>query len=1100
MCKKMVYSISIVLMLSLVVPAFGQVTLLNGDFEAQTLADGAWAEGVATSWTCVNSAGAQNLAAGALTPPAQDGQNICFLNQSGQIYQGLQEQGNPVLVEANKSYKVSVWVGRRGGTEGTFGGILEAFLQESGALTRIDTATYDLQNPNQPRNSWTHQIFYLTTGANPPGLGNQLQLGFANVSTRAPSNQFWFAQINIDSVSIISIPPIAINPSPANDSLAEGTTVTLQWQPGPLAIQHDIYFTDNLNDVTNASSSSPMGPAEVYKARQDANSFTVTDLTAGATYYWRVDEVSGTDVWRGEIWKFNVPQPTAHNPTPADGAKFVDTDVMLGWTEGTLALHHHVYFGSNRDEVLNGTGRTYKGVVDVNTFSPGPLAFDTVYYWRINEDDGKEIHEGDIWTFTTAPQITVTDPNLVAWWPLDEGEGRDVFDWSSQGNHAKLVGSPQWVVGQIDGALSFSGGYDEYVDCGNAASLNITTAITLSAWVNTNDAGNSEDNPYITKGNNSYALRHGADNSIGFYIYDGGSPFSATYMVSGAFNGVWHHIAGTYDGSNLALYIDGELKANAAHAGSIDISAFNVNIGSDAAQTWMWYNGLIDDVRIYSRALSQQEIQQVIVTKSEFATRPSPASGSRPDIEHFTSLSWLPGENAAQHDVYFGTDADAVASAEISDTTGVYRGRQDPNTYTPPEALKAGQTYYWRIDEFNTDTTISRGRVWSFTILYYLIVDDFEGYDDINNRIFDVWVDYYVNNTGMTVGYFDPPFAERSIVHDGFQAMYMRYDNDGTVNEGTGYEQSGTLTFSEAEREWTTTQDWTRMGVNALTLWFRGVPASVGSFTTTAAGFRMNAAGADIWDVSDQFHFAYKQLSSGGTVTARVVSITNTDPWAKAGIMIRESLDPGSAHVMVVVTPSNGVAFQSRSSLGATTETLGAQAGIMAPQWVRLIRSGNTFTARYSANGTNWIPLGSVSIPMLAEVYVGLCLTSHNVNATCTAEFSNVTLPSSATGDWQSQDIGIESNVPEGLYVVLQDSAGNSAVVKHPDPAATTIGSWTEWNIPLIDFSSATGTGVNLQAIKSMVIGVGDRANPKHGGAGTLYIDDIGLRLPIPEQ
>ena len=95
-----------------------------------------------------------------------------------------------------------------------------------------------------------------------------------------------------------------------------------------------------------------------------------------------------------------------------------------------------------------------------------------------------------------------------------------------------------------------------------------------------------------------------------------------------------------------------------------------------------------------------------------------------------------------------------------------------------------------------------------------------------------------------------------------------------------------------------------------------------------------------------------------------------------------------------------------------------------------------------------------------------------------------------------SHNIGIESNVPDGLYVVLQDSAGNSAVIKHPDPAATTIGSWTEWDIPLIDFSSATGTGVNLQAIKSMVIGVGDRTNPQRGGAGTLYIDDIGLRLP----
>ncbi|OHB55552.1 MAG: hypothetical protein A2173_04075 [Planctomycetes bacterium RBG_13_44_8b] len=1086
MFKKMIYTISLVCMLSLVLPAFGQqLALVNGDFEAQTIADGGWAEGAATGWTTVGSAGAQNLAAGALTPPAQSGQNICFLNQGGGLYQGVQEEGNPVLVEANKSYKVSVWVARRGGTEGTFGGILEVFLQEAGALARIDTATYDLQNPKQPRNSWTYQTFYLTTGANPPGLGNQLQVGLANVSTRAPANQFWFAQIDIDDVSIMSIPPIAINPSPANESLAEGTTVNLQWQPGPLATQHDVYLGESFNDVDSATTSTPV----IYKGHQDSNNLVVTDLIPGATYYWRVDEISGTNIWRGEIWRFDVPQPIASNPIPSDGDKFVDINVTLGWTPGTLAIHHHVYIGNNRDEVLNGTGRTYKGVVDVNTFNPGPLAYETTYYWRINEDDGTNIRAGDIWTFTTTPEITVT-PDFVAWWRLDEGQGRDVYDWSGHGNHAKILGNPQWVVGQIDSALSFSGGYDELVDCGNPASLNITDTITLSAWVNTNDAGNSEDNPYVTKGNNSYALRHTAGNSIGFYIYAGGSPFLVFYAVTSEFNDTWHHIAGTYDGSNIILYIDGESMANTAHTGPIDTGGFNVNIGSDAAQTWMWYNGLIDDVRIYNRALTQQEIQQVMVAKSEFATRPSPANGSRPDIEDFTSLSWLPGGKAAKHDVYLGTDADAVANAQISDTTGIYRGRQDPNTYTPPEALQAGQTYYWRIDEFNTDATISIGRLWSFTISEYLIVDDFESYNDIDNRIFEVWEDYYVNNTGMTVGYFDPPFAERSIVHDGSQAMYMHYDNDGTINEGTGYEQSGTLLYSEAQRTWQSPQDWTRRNVNGLILWFRGIPASVGSFTE-GPPVKMTAAGADIWDVADQFHFAYKQFSGSGTVTARVVNITNTNSWAKAGVMIRESLDPGSAYAMMVITPGNGVSFQNRQTLDAASATVNTQAGIAAPRWLRLTRSGNTFTARYSSNGTSWTTLGTAEITMSADVYIGLCLTSRNVDATCTAEFSNVTLPSAATGQWQSQDIGILSNTAEQLYVAVEDNAGNSAMFNYPDPAATTFNTWTQWIIPYTDF-----TGVNLNAVKKMTIGVGNRANPQRGGSGDLYIDDIGLRLP----
>jgi len=208
--------------------------------------------------------------------------------------------------------------------------------------------------------------------------------------------------------------------------------------------------------------------------------------------------------------------------------------------------------------------------------------------------------------------------------------------------------------------------------------------------------------------------------------------------------------------------------------------------------------------------------------------------------------------------------------------------------------------------------------------------------------------------------------------------------------------------------------------------------------------------------------------------------------------MIRESLEPGSVHAMIVVTPGSGVAFQRRTTTngGSETDTI---AGITAPQWVRLTRNGNNFTAEYSANGTtDWQMIGvPLSIPMLADVYIGLCLTSHNTAATCTAEFSNVNISGTVTGAWQSQDIGINSNIAEPMYMMLTDSAGSSATVNNSDPAATTLNVFTQWNIPLTDF-----TGVNLQAIKKMSIGVGDRASTQPGGAGDLYIDDIRLNRP----
>jgi hypothetical protein len=194
---------------------------------------------------------------------------------------------------------------------------------------------------------------------------------------------------------------------------------------------------------------------------------------------------------------------------------------------------------------------------------------------------------------------------------------------------------------------------------------------------------------------------------------------------------------------------------------------------------------------------------------------------------------------------------------------------------------------------------------------------------------------------------------------------------------------------------------------------------------------------------------------------------------------------------MIVVSLGNGVAFQRRL-LADTASEGDTVAGVTAPQWLRLTRSGNTFTAEYSANGNSWTTLGTPqTIMMGASPYVGLCLTSHNVNATCTAEFSNVNISGTVTGAWQSQDIGINSNIAEPMYVVLMDSAGGSAIVTNSDPAATTINVFTQWNIPLTDF-----TGVNLRAIVKMSIGVGNRANTAPGGSGDLYVDDIRLYRP----
>jgi len=496
-----------------------------------------------------------------------------------------------------------------------------------------------------------------------------------------------------------------------------------------------------------------------------------------------------------------------------------------------MAQSHDVYLGMSQSAVAGATTTSpeFLGNRTEPNYVPATLVYDTIYYWRIDERNADATAtQGGVWSFRTVPFVPVTDPSLVGWWKLDDGQGKIVFDWSTRGNHGTYLGDPNWIVGTLDGALAFTG--YEYVECGNAASLNITAAITVATWVRTNDAGNSQNNPYVAKGNSSYALRQNTGNAIEFSVYDGAALQAVVTPVDGSFNGVWHHLAGTCDGSSLNLYVDGQPQATAPYAGSIATNTFGVNFARDAQQTWCWYDGALDDVRIYSRALAQAEIRQIMRGDPLLAWNPSPANGAVTDVQKAVPLSWSAGDGAAQHDVYLGTDAAAVGLAAASDTTGIYRGRQTATTYTPSAALEWGPTYAWRVDEVQANGTVSKGRTWTFTVADYLIVDDFESYNDLCNRIFFTWLGgapdsgsldtscprppYAGNGTGSAVGNYDPPFAEPTIIHSGQQSMPVFYDNTAGAS------------VSEAIRTFDVAQDWTFGGVRTLVLYFCGDPAN----------------------------------------------------------------------------------------------------------------------------------------------------------------------------------------------------------------------------------------------------------------------------------
>jgi len=962
-------------------------------------------------------------------------------------------------------------------------------------------------SPEPPGNPYPAGTAY-RSGAS--GKGN-------NVLTVAPGDRVFVVEL------VGAPPPSASIPYPADKATGVQTDPVLSWNAGFDSTESKVYFG-------TSPSSLVLQTTITHTQGVDRYSYPVTGLAYNQVYYWRVDEVpqTGPDV-TGNIWSFTTGTIKASNPNPYDNeiCVFIDPDTNLSWKAGLNSTQSKVYFGTSLGSLVLQTTITHTQGVDRYSYTVTSLANDQDYYWRVDQvpQTGPDI-TGDLWHFRTIPIIPVTDPTLVGWWKFDEGQGKAI-DWSGLNQHGTVYGDAASVAGYDGGAIEFDY-VDNYVELPIGSTIASLNSATIATWVTFPGTGETFQRIF----NFGY-------NDATVYIFltpnngSGVPRFAITTTGSGAESGVdapnaltsgWHHVAVTINEAThiVELYLDGAVVATGSTQtmpSDLGNTTYNWLGRSD---DWVPPNpyliGSLDDFRIYNYALSQEEINTVMRVDPLRAWNPKPVIGRVMDLidaETELPLSWSPGDEALHHNVYFGTDYAAVDAADASDTTGIYRGQQDANNYTPPEGVERGQTYYWRIDEINPDATISEGRIWSFTIADYLIVDDFEDYNNNSpDKVFQTWIDGlgYTqpppgvpgNGTGSTVGHdiisLDSPYyqgniIETSIVHVPGQSMPMDYNN---VNDPF---------ISEAIRTWDTPQDWTAEGVAALTIWFRGYRQSVGGISYNAATqtYTMTGAGADIYELSDEFHYAYKQLSGEGSITAKVESLTEINAWSKAGVMIRETLDADSAQVLVSVTPQNGVEFMYR--LAGDTTTAWAEAGLNAPHWLRIRRVQNDFFAEHSTDNVTWVDVqgdnpSSANIPMSVNTYIGLHLCSHEEFQTAEAVFSNVRIIGDVTptGPFtQSQDIGILSNDADRFYVILEDDDDNSHLVEYPEPNATQIYEWQDFNIDMREFTNA---GVNTAAITKMTLGVGNKAAPASAGTGSMYFDDIRLHWPrcVPSQ
>ncbi len=166
--------------------------------------------------------------------------------------------------------------------------------------------------------------------------------------------------------------------------------------------------------------------------------------------------------------------------------------------------------------------------------------------------------------------------------------------------------------------------------------------------------------------------------------------------------------------------------------------------------------------------------------------------------------------------------------------------------------------------------------------------------------------------------------------------------------------------------------------------------AGSSQFDSATGTFTVAGSGSDVWNTADSGpQYAYETLSGDGSITAKVTSQQNTSGWAKSGVMIRESLASNSKQAFMLVSPSNGTAFQYRAATGGASANTNT-AGFAAPYWVRLTRTGSTITGFRSADGVTWTQQGTATISMASNVYIGLAVTATNNSALSAATFTNV--------------------------------------------------------------------------------------------------------------
>jgi len=697
------------------------------------------------------------------------------------------------------------------------------------------------------------------------------------------------------------------------------------------------------------------------------------------------------------------------------------------------------------------------------------------------------------------------DPTLVGWWKFEEASGV-LFDQSDNHNDGTPYnGVIYQQVGQEGYALGFDG-VDDYVTVGTNARPSDT--FSFGAWLKTTATHEIENEAISGTGgvnNQRYAFdpRHGGEQNggaglsigtNGIAVYEHGSnymPTTAAYPTE--LGDDWNHVMIVYDNKLPTIYLNGR----AVHTGlesPREVVDAPIQLGGMA---YGYFEGVMDEVRIYSRALSADEIKKMAPRAT--AWRPTPADGAL-YMDTWVSLSWEPGDFAVSHDVYFGdhfdtvNDATPASEAFFGNQAGTFFMAGFPG-YPFPEGLVPGTTYYWRIDEVNEANPDSpwKGLAWSFSISPKTAYDP-----DPADAAESVGPD------DVTLTWTPGHGAKLHTIYFG--------DDFETVRDAAGGLPSGLTTYSPGPLELEKVYYWRVDEFDVVTthqgdVWCFTTPGAVGNPYPANGATNVGMATILSWTPADNAasHEVYLGLDKDAVRSAD----TGSPEYKGSRTLGAETYDPGLLEL--------GTTYYWR-----VDEVYNGNP-VRGPVWsftvgdYLLVEDFESYTDDDAAGLAIWqtwidgfgIPDNGAQVGYLMPPYAEQTIVHSGsqsmpllyANETGVAN-SEATMTLTAQRDWTQAAVselslwfqGAAGNAAEPMYVALSNGTGAPAIVANDDPSAAAVRTWVEWRIPLQAFADQ---GIDLTNVDKMAIGVGSKSGmPVVGGMGTVYIDDIRLYRP----